>query len=463
MNTLLIILLFVILICLTNTVKESYSSDGPSSSKFKFEGSNAKHYAQCYNGVQYLDGVCNGWSGCAGSSLQGYASDGKTKKDWGWSAHEIDRLTHSACLGSTEMGLNKPLPDGYSYDATGTCAVIPPRGRGTGKQTLSCPSGETIDKVLFASYGLPRGSCKSGSGGDFKIDPKCHDPNSQKIVEGQCLGKNSCTIDANTAYTDTCDMKDGSIFDGGFPRRLAVVVNCKNPTPPPPPPPKPPPSKGFGESGPKQPPSPTSKYMGCYNNYPRILTGWDPNNLANNPDRNEICKKRAMENNNKYYALENNNGCLVFDEDSYTKLAGPTTPSDWLQCSSDYGKDEVCCGQPDSKWYSKGKVHACPKEYPICTDYIANVNIGKCVTTAGTTPRVKRPTTNNIEKHAEDCIGGDEVSVHQIEYTTFHPPPPPPHTPWNIDSHISHIQNPIMGYGEFNDPLPSVNAIFLKR
>ena len=124
-----------------------------------------------------------------------------------------------------------------------------------------------------------------------------------------------------------------------------------------------------------------------------------------------------MENNNKYYALENNNGCLVFDEDSYTKLAGPSTPSDWLQCSSDYGKDEVCCGQPDSKWYSKGKVHACPKEYPICTDYIANVNIGKCVTAAGTSPKVKRPTTNNIEKHAEDCIGGNEVSVHQIEYT----------------------------------------------
>ena len=383
-----------------------------------FSSDNASKYAQCSNGVQYNDGVCTGWSGCAGSSLQGYANDGKTKKDWGWSADEINRITHSACLGSTEMGLNRPLPDGYSYDATGTCAVIPPRGRGTGKQTLKCPSGGTIDTVLFASYGLPRGSCKDISGGDFKIDPKCHDPNSQKIVEGQCLGKNSCTIDANTAYTDTCDKKDGSIFDGGFPRRLAVVVNCKNPTPIG----ESGPAAPLGESGPAapppppRPPSPTSKYMGCYNNYPRKITGWDPDNLGNNPDRNAICKKKAVENNNKYYALENNNGCLVFNEDSYYQLAGPTTPSDWLWCSSDYGKDEVCCGQPDSKWYSKGKVHACPKEYPICTDYIANVNVGKCVAADGTSPKTKPPTTNNIEKFEQDCIGGGEVSVHKLEY-----------------------------------------------
>jgi len=47
--------------------------------------------------------------------------------------------------------------------------------------------------------------------------------------------------------------------------------------------------------------------------------------------------------------------------------------------------------------------------------------------------------------------------------TTFHPPAPPPHAPWNIDQHIAHIQNPIMGHGEFNTPLPSENAIFIKR
>lgn len=47
--------------------------------------------------------------------------------------------------------------------------------------------------------------------------------------------------------------------------------------------------------------------------------------------------------------------------------------------------------------------------------------------------------------------------------TTFHPPAPPPHAPWNIDQHIAHIQNPIIGHGEFNTPLPSENAIFIKR
>jgi hypothetical protein len=45
----------------------------------------------------------------------------------------------------------------------------------------------------------------------------------------------------------------------------------------------------------------------------------------------------------------------------------------------------------------------------------------------------------------------------------FHPPAPPPHAPWNINTHISHIQNPIMGHGDFNDPLPSIGATFIKR
>jgi len=40
---------------------------------------------------------------------------------------------------------------------------------------------------------------------------------------------------------------------------------------------------------------------------------------------------------------------------------------------------------------------------------------------------------------------------------------PHPHTLSNIDQHIAHIQNPILGHGEFNTPLPSDNATFIKR
>lgn len=47
--------------------------------------------------------------------------------------------------------------------------------------------------------------------------------------------------------------------------------------------------------------------------------------------------------------------------------------------------------------------------------------------------------------------------------TTYHPAPPPPHAPWNINLHLAHIQNPIMGHGEFNNPLPPQNSTFLKR
>lgn len=46
--------------------------------------------------------------------------------------------------------------------------------------------------------------------------------------------------------------------------------------------------------------------------------------------------------------------------------------------------------------------------------------------------------------------------------STFHPPAPPPHSPLSMDSHILHIQNPIMGHAEFNMPLPSDKSTFLK-
>lgn len=143
----------------------------------------------------------------------------------------------------------------------------------------------------------------------------------------------------------------------------------------------------------KPPPPPSSKFKfeGCYSNNPRIFSNWNPNNLKDNPDRNSICEKRALSTNNKYYGLENNNGCLVFNNNF--------------------------------------------------------------------------PSNNKLNIPQSDCTNSLQVAVFEKydQPTTFHPPAPPPHAPWNISSHISHIQNPIMGHSVFNDPLPSVNATFIKR
>mgnify|MGYP003674266818 CR=1 FL=1 len=153
---------------------------------------------------------------------------------------------------------------------------------------------------------------------------------------------------------------------------------------------------------PAPPPPPTAKYYGCYNNNPMKIAGWDPNNLGK-PwlDQNGICYSTAVKNNNKYYGIENNKGCLAFDEDSYNQLAGPTSALWGLKCSADYGKNDV---------------HACTKEYPICTDYIANKQMGYCVTEARSKARVKEPTTNNVSKHEGDCTDENWVKVYKLEY-----------------------------------------------
>jgi hypothetical protein len=57
--------------------------------------------------------------------------------------------------------------------------------------TLTAPVGHVFDKVLFASYGTPTGSC-----GSFAIG-SCHAASSQTAAEGLILGKNTVTIVQN--------------------------------------------------------------------------------------------------------------------------------------------------------------------------------------------------------------------------------------------------------------------------
>jgi hypothetical protein len=61
-----------------------------------------------------------------------------------------------------------------------------------------CQTG-VINAITFASYGTPVGTCGSWSVG------ACNAANSTAIVEGACLGKSSCSIDADTpVFGDPC-------------------------------------------------------------------------------------------------------------------------------------------------------------------------------------------------------------------------------------------------------------------
>lgn len=78
---------------------------------------------------------------------------------------------------------------------------------------LSCPNGQVIGSIEFASYGTPKGNCSKG----FYIR-NCHASNSQNKVESQCLQKKSCIVKANNeTFGDPCS---------GNGKRLSVVYTC---------------------------------------------------------------------------------------------------------------------------------------------------------------------------------------------------------------------------------------------
>ena len=97
---------------------------------------------------------------------------------------------------------------------TGFC--VTPQENNT--QTLSCPPGQTIATIDFASYGTPKGAC-----GSFVADPNCDankDNASVVTVQGLCLGKASCDVTASNAKPlyDPCS---------GIGKRLFVQASCK--------------------------------------------------------------------------------------------------------------------------------------------------------------------------------------------------------------------------------------------
>jgi hypothetical protein len=80
--------------------------------------------------------------------------------------------------------------------------------------SLSCPSGQTISRIDFASYGTPSGTCGSQREGT------CHDPSSRSTVEERCVDGASCSFVAdNSVFEDRCE---------GVAKSLAVQYTCED-------------------------------------------------------------------------------------------------------------------------------------------------------------------------------------------------------------------------------------------
>ena len=111
--------------------------------------------------------------------------------------------------------------DGGASDASANDAGVGRRVCGSadedGVATLSCPAGQIIDRVLFASLRHPAGECENASAGS------CDAMTSVSVVEDLCVGRASCMVPAsNGAFGDPCHSTV---------KRLAVAVQCAPGTP----------------------------------------------------------------------------------------------------------------------------------------------------------------------------------------------------------------------------------------
>ena len=133
-------------------------------------------------------------------------------------ATEICNGVDDQCDGKTDEGCDDDL-DGYCDADMGyakakigdknTCGTAVEHQPAT---TLTCAGGGTVKSVVFASYGTPTGTC-----GGFKTST-CHAAVSIDKIKAACVGKTSCTLDANNSiFGDPC---------GGVGKHLYVEVVC---------------------------------------------------------------------------------------------------------------------------------------------------------------------------------------------------------------------------------------------
>jgi|GEM_PF-331191 len=79
--------------------------------------------------------------------------------------------------------------------------------------SITCPVGEVVKSIDFASFGNSTGSC-----GSFVLG-NCNSSQSTSAVGGLCLGKNSCSVDAsNDIFGDPCY---------GVVKHLSFQVSCQ--------------------------------------------------------------------------------------------------------------------------------------------------------------------------------------------------------------------------------------------
>ena len=112
----------------------------------------------------------------------------------------------------------RPPTPGPTPGVNATCALVLEKDKyqtnTTGIAVLGCGHGEIIDRVTFADFGTPAGSCSAGF-----TPGNCSDPTAAAKVASLCVGNQSCMIPVNVhTFGDPCL---------ATPKRLAVEIRCR--------------------------------------------------------------------------------------------------------------------------------------------------------------------------------------------------------------------------------------------
>eukprot|EP01116_Phalansterium_solitarium_P017086 TRINITY_DN4125_c2_g1_i1.p1 TRINITY_DN4125_c2_g1~~TRINITY_DN4125_c2_g1_i1.p1 ORF type:complete len:515 (-),score=115.23 TRINITY_DN4125_c2_g1_i1:460-2004(-) len=121
--------------------------------------------------------------------------------------------SNSLSVGGNSTFLDQATISMGSTATTSACAT----GGGTTTEnllaTVTCPAGQRIVQIKFASFGTPSGSC-----GSYAINGACHADSSTMVVLRLCLHQQTCNVNASNAlFTDPCS---------GSSKRLSIEAVC---------------------------------------------------------------------------------------------------------------------------------------------------------------------------------------------------------------------------------------------
>eukprot|EP00026_Physarum_polycephalum_P003470 Phypoly_transcript_03482.p1 GENE.Phypoly_transcript_03482~~Phypoly_transcript_03482.p1 ORF type:complete len:768 (+),score=86.79 Phypoly_transcript_03482:78-2381(+) len=134
---------------------------------------------------------------CTGNFYNGICQNNVCQCVSGWTGHDCSIVSIQNPFPGIGTPTSSPTQAPTSAPASRPICVGP-----IGENqvlSLTCPNGETISSVQFASYGTPTGSC-----GSF-AKSSCDASTSVSVFDSNCLNKNTCSFTVgNGVFGDPC-------------------------------------------------------------------------------------------------------------------------------------------------------------------------------------------------------------------------------------------------------------------